>query len=156
MTTNYRTLNSYVNAQQMTNLLPATITAVKAFLGVSANAIVSVGQTRLMIEDSTLAGGCIILNIGDWGIINEQDLANALNAGHLAGAAIDVFEHEPYTGPLASIERCLLTSHMGSMSIDCRTRMEIEATEEAVRFLTCAPLKGTVPPDEYDVQRLGL
>ena len=45
---------------------------------------------------------------------------------------------------------------MGSMSIDCRTRMEIEATEEAVRFLTGQPLKGVVPEEEYAVQRQGL
>jgi D-3-phosphoglycerate dehydrogenase len=45
---------------------------------------------------------------------------------------------------------------MGSMSIDCRTRMEIEATEEAVRFLAGAPLRSPVPAEEYDVQRQGL
>jgi D-3-phosphoglycerate dehydrogenase len=98
----------------------------------------------------------LLINTSRGGIINEQDLADVLNAGHLAGAAIDVYEHEPYTGPLANIERCLLTAHMGSMSIDCRTRMEIEATEEVVRFLTIQPLRGIVPPDEYEVQRLGL
>ena len=98
----------------------------------------------------------MIINTSRGGIINEQDLADVLNAGHLSGAAIDVFEHEPYAGPLADIERCLLTSHMGSMSIDCRTRMEIEATEEVVRFLTNQPLRGGVPPDEYEVQRLGI
>ena len=42
---------------------------------------------------------------------------------------------------------------MGSMSIDCRTRMEIEATEEAIRFLTGQPPQGLVPADEYEVQR---
>jgi D-3-phosphoglycerate dehydrogenase len=42
---------------------------------------------------------------------------------------------------------------MGSMSVDCRTRMEIEATDEAVRFLTGKPLQSPVPPDEYEVQR---
>lgn len=105
---------------------------------------------RLMKPDA------LLINASRGGIINEQDLADALKAGHLAGAAIDVFEHEPYVGPLADIERCLLTSHMGSMSIDCRTRMEIEATEEAVRFLTNQPLRGVVPPDEYEVQRLGI
>ena len=47
-----------------------------------------------------------------------------------------LFVTEPYAGELASCDNCLLTSHMGSMSLDCRTRMEIEATEEAVRFLT--------------------
>ena len=45
---------------------------------------------------------------------------------------------------------------MGSMSIDCRTRMEIEATEEVVRFLNNQPLEGVVPEGEYMVQREGL
>lgn len=98
----------------------------------------------------------MIINTSRGGIINERDLAEVLDAGHLSGAAIDVFEQEPYRGALAQIDRCLLTSHMGSMSIDCRTRMEIEATEEAVRFLTGQPLHGSVPPTEYEVQRQGL
>ena len=89
------------------------------------------------------------------GIDAERQLVQQL-VGALAGAATDVFEQEPYTGPLAQIDRCLLTSHMGSMSVDCRTRMEIEATEEAIRFLTGQPLQGVVPPEEYDVQRQGL
>lgn len=105
---------------------------------------------------SLMKPDALLINTSRGGIINERDLADAFNAGHLGGAAIDVFEHEPYTGPLAKVERCLLTSHMGSMSIDCRTRMEIEATEESVRFLTGEPLIGLVPPEEYEVQRLGL
>lgn len=98
----------------------------------------------------------VVINTSRGGIVNEADLARTLGEGHLSGAAIDVFEQEPYAGDLASIERCLLTSHMGSMSVDCRTRMEIEATEEAVRFLTGEPLSGVVPAEEYDVQRQGL
>jgi D-3-phosphoglycerate dehydrogenase / 2-oxoglutarate reductase len=95
----------------------------------------------------------LLINAARGGIVNERDLAAVMRAGHLGGAAIDVFEQEPYSGELAQIERCLLTAHMGSMSVDCRTRMEIEATEEAVRFLTGVPLQSPVPPDEYDVQR---
>jgi len=98
----------------------------------------------------------MIINVSRGGIINEQDLYDVMMTGHLSGAAIDVFEHEPYTGKLAEIERCLLTSHMGSMSIDCRTRMEIEATEEAIRFLTGKPLESEVPQTEYDAQSQGL
>lgn len=98
----------------------------------------------------------MIINTSRGGIINEHDLAEVLKAGHLSGAAIDAFEQEPYTGELAQIDRCLLTSHMGSMSVDCRTRMEIEATEEAVRFLTGHPLQRLVPSEEYEVQRQGL
>jgi D-3-phosphoglycerate dehydrogenase len=98
----------------------------------------------------------VIINASRGGIINENDLARVLKEGHLSGAAIDVFENEPYSGDLCGIERCLLTAHMGSMSIDCRTRMEIEATEEAIRFLTGQALQGLVPSEEYDVQRQGL
>lgn len=95
----------------------------------------------------------IIINTSRGGIINETDLFNVMKSGHLSGAAVDVFEHEPYNGPLKEIERCLLTSHMGSMSIDCRTKMEIEATEEIIRFLEGKLLKREVPEEEYDAQR---
>lgn len=116
-------------------------------------------QTKNMIRREHLLQmkpDAVVINTSRGGIINERDLADVLGAGHLSGAAIDVFEHEPYTGELAGIDRCLLTSHMGSMSIDCRTRMEIEATEEAVRFLTGQAMQGLVPQEEYDVQRQGL
>jgi D-3-phosphoglycerate dehydrogenase len=98
----------------------------------------------------------LLINCARGGIVNEADLAAVLASGHLGGAAIDVFEHEPYTGELCGIERCLLTAHMGSMSVDCRTRMEIEATEEAVRFLKGEAQQSPVPREEYEVQRAGL
>jgi D-3-phosphoglycerate dehydrogenase / 2-oxoglutarate reductase len=95
----------------------------------------------------------LLINTSRGGIVNERELAEVLHSGHLGGAAVDVFEHEPYAGELAGIERCLLTAHMGSMSVDCRMRMEIEATEEAVRFLKGQPLRSPVPRDEYDAQQ---
>ena len=96
--------------------------------------------------------GAFVINTSRGGIINEDDLYKAMEEGHLGGAAIDVFENEPYTGKLIEIDRCLLTAHMGSMSIDCRSQMEIEATEEAVRFLAGKPLESEVPQSEYDIQ----
>ncbi len=96
--------------------------------------------------------GAFVINTSRGGIINEDDLHKAMAERHLGGAAIDVFEDEPYTGKLIEIDRCLLTAHMGSMSIDCRSQMEIEATEEAVRFLAGKPLEGEVPQSEYDIQ----
>jgi len=94
----------------------------------------------------------IIINTARGGIINEMDLYEVMKSGHLSGAAIDVFDQEPYDGPIKDIERCILTSHMGSMSIDCRVRMEIEATEEAIYFLSGRALKGSVPESEYLIQ----
>ena len=98
----------------------------------------------------------IIINTSRGGIINENDLYNIMKSGHLSGAAIDVYENEPYDGQLKEIERCLMTSHMGSMTTDCRTKMEIEATEEVIRSLTGRSLEREVPQQEYDVQRESL
>lgn len=116
-------------------------------------------QTKNMVRREHLEmmkPDAIVINNSRGGIINEQDLFEVMSEGHLSGAAIDVFEQEPYCGKLREIERCLLTAHMGSMSVDCRTRMEIEATEEAVRYLLDRPLISQVPQSEYEVQRRGL
>ncbi|MDX9713891.1 MAG: phosphoglycerate dehydrogenase [Dissulfurispiraceae bacterium] len=115
-------------------------------------------QTRNMIRTEQLKlmkPDALIINTSRGGIINEQDLFEVLNSGYLGGVAIDVFDQEPYCGPLGNIERCLLTSHMGSMSIDCRSSMELEATKDAVRFVKDEQLVGLVPANEYDVQRQG-
>ncbi len=113
-------------------------------------------QTFNMIdrpEMLQMRAGAMLVNTARGGIINEQALADFLTEGRLSGAAIDVFEEEPYAGPLAKIKNCLLTAHMGSMSVDCRTRMEVEATEEAVRFLTGQKLLGIVPEAEYELRK---
>jgi D-3-phosphoglycerate dehydrogenase len=103
-------------------------------------------QLDLMKEDA------ILVNTSRGGVVDEDALVRALQDGRLGGAAIDVFAHEPYSGPLTQEPRCLLTSHMGSMSIDCRIRMEVEAAEEAVRFLTGNSTLSPVPEREYLIQ----
>jgi D-3-phosphoglycerate dehydrogenase / 2-oxoglutarate reductase len=116
-------------------------------------------KTKNMIKQKELRimkSNAIIINTSRGGIINEKDLYNTMKEGHLAGASIDVFESEPYKGELSEIERCLLTSHMGSMSEDCRSRMEIEATEEVLRYIADENLEGVVPDLEYIVQQEGL
>ena len=103
-------------------------------------------QLKMMKLDASLINTC------RGGIINEDDLYNVMKSGHLNGAAIDVFNSEPYSGKLTELDQCLLTPHMGSMSAACRTKMELEATEEAVRFIKGMPLKGEIPDVEYDMQ----
>jgi D-3-phosphoglycerate dehydrogenase len=114
-------------------------------------------RTRDLIakeELSLMKPDALLVNTARGGIVNEQDLYENLEAGHLGGAAIDVFEEEPYGGKLVGLDQCLLTAHMGSMSVDCRARMEIEATEEVVRFIMNEPLESLVPREEYDNQRM--
>ncbi len=111
----------------------------------STRAMVGVDELRAMKADA------LLVNVSRGGIVDENALFEVMTAGHLGGAAIDVFEREPYAGPLAGIERCLLTSHMGSMSLDCRERMEIEATEEVVRCFRGESLRSPVPSSEYEI-----
>ena len=113
-------------------------------------------QTLNLISDKEIAmmkKGVLLVNSARGGIINERSLETGLKNGHIGGAAIDVFNQEPYSGGLAKIENCILTAHMGSMSLDCRVRMEIEATEEVLRFVKGSPLKSSVPQSEYQIQK---
>ena len=61
-------------------------------------------------------------------------LCDALIQNEISGAAIDVFENEPYYGNLINCDNAILTAHMGSMTLDCRSRMELEACKRRVVF----------------------
>jgi len=91
----------------------------------------------------------VLVNTARGGIVNEGALAQALRAGTIRAAAIDAFAEEPYRGELTRISNVLLTCHMGSMTADCRARMEVEATREAIRILDGEPLRSPVPDEEY-------
>jgi D-3-phosphoglycerate dehydrogenase len=93
----------------------------------------------------------VVVNTARGGIVNEVALLKALHSQTIAAAALDVFAEEPYRGELAKLPNVLLTCHMGSMTADCRARMEIEATQEAIRVLYGEPLRSPVPAEEYDI-----
>src|ERR1019366_2463434 len=64
-------------------------------------------QTRNLIaarELSQMKRNALLINTARGEIVNEADLAKALGEGQLQGAAIDVFENEPYAGELAGLE----------------------------------------------------
>jgi len=95
-------------------------------------------------ELSKMRSDAVLINTARGGIVNEQDLYEALKSGTIAAAAVDVFEEEPYVGNLRELENCLLTCHMGASTIDSRTDMEVQALEEAVRYKNNQPLKNEV------------
>jgi len=108
--------------------------------------------TRRLIgerEISAMQPSALIINTSRGEIVDEIALASALRSGRLAGAAIDVYEEEPYSGILTEVEKCVLTCHMGSMSLDCRAAMEIEAVEDVLHFVRGEPLRQPVPEWEY-------
>lgn len=109
-------------------------------------------QTKDLIthrEIGLMKPHAILINTSRGNMINEHDLMGALQTHRLGGAAIDVFLQEPYAGPLTTVDNCILTCHMGSMAKDCRARMELEATEEVIRFVNNELLRQLVPEEEY-------
>jgi D-3-phosphoglycerate dehydrogenase / 2-oxoglutarate reductase len=79
--------------------------------------------------------GSYIVNISRGGLVDETALLAALKSGHLAGAALDCFEQEPYEGELRNLETVQITAHMGSYARETRDLMEQEASRLLVNAL---------------------
>ncbi len=97
-----------------------------------------------MRELKEMQSHAMLVNTARGGIVNEADLYTALNEKIIAGAAIDVFEEEPYNGDLTKLDNVILTCHMGASTIDSRTDMEVQAIEEAIRYKNNQALKNEV------------
>ena len=80
----------------------------------------------------------ILINTARGGIINEDDLFDALNNNRIFGAGIDVFEQEPPINDhkLFSLENIILTPHNAALTLECRKRMAIECCENVFNFLS--------------------
>ena len=76
--------------------------------------------------------GSWVINASRGGIVNENALYEMLKSGHLAGAAVDVFEQEPYNGPLTELDNVILTPHIGSYARESRIQMEIDAARNLI------------------------
>ena len=112
-------------------------------------------KTKDLINEDVLGlfkKDCFLVNTSRGGVVNEADLLSSLKKEMIGGAAVDVFEEEPYHGALLEMDNILLTQHMGSCSYDCRAQMERQATEEVLRFLKGEPLLAEVPSEEYEYQ----
>lgn len=86
-------------------------------------------------EFSMIKQGIFILNAARGGVIDNGVLLEAIKEGKVAGAWIDVFAQEPYSGPLADCSQVILTPHVGSYTRECRKRMEIEAVDNLISAL---------------------
>jgi D-3-phosphoglycerate dehydrogenase len=94
----------------------------------------------------------VLVNTARGELVNEQALVEALRAGRIRGAALDVFEPEPLsaTSPLKSLPNVLLTPHVAGLTDDSARRMSVRAAEEALRILSGRRPLSFVNPAVWD------
>ena len=108
-------------------------------------------ETRHLINAETLAlmkESAYLVNSARGPIIDEAALVDALKAGKIAGAGLDVYENEPETHPgLVDLDNVVLLPHLGSATIETRTAMGVLAAENAVLALRGERPKTPVNPE---------
>ena len=91
-----------------------------------------VGSNQLSLMKPT----AYLINTARGPVVDEKALVNALRRIQIAGAGLDVFEHEPHIEPeLINFENVVLLPHIGSASVETRTRMAVMAAENLVAML---------------------
>jgi len=86
-------------------------------------------------EFQCMKEGALIINTSRGGVVDESVLYEYLKNGNLSGAALDVFEEEPYFGALKELDNVILTPHIGSYAKEARVEMERQAVENLLKGL---------------------
>jgi D-3-phosphoglycerate dehydrogenase len=96
-------------------------------------------ETRNLFDKNAfdkMKEGVILINCARGGIVNERDLYNAIKAGKVAGAALDVFEKEPVIGnPLLELEEVISTPHLGAATGEAQENVSIAIAQQIVDYL---------------------
>ncbi|HEX9932398.1 MAG TPA: phosphoglycerate dehydrogenase, partial [Allosphingosinicella sp.] len=97
-------------------------------------------QTRNILSRENLAKtkpGVRIINCARGGLIDEAALKDALDSGHVAGAALDVFVEEPArTNPLFGTPGLVATPHLGASTTEAQVNVALQVAEQMSEFLT--------------------
>ncbi|MCI4369908.1 MAG: hydroxyacid dehydrogenase [Thermoplasmata archaeon] len=108
-------------------------------------------ENRHLIDDARIGRmkrGAFLVNVARGPLVDEVALLGALDSGHLAGAALDVFEVEPPAGPaLVGHPKVVATPHLGASTHEGQGLAGRQVVEETLRALRGEPLQALVNPD---------
>jgi D-3-phosphoglycerate dehydrogenase len=119
-------------------------------------------HTALTAESRNLIGrrelgvakeGIRIVNAARGELVDEEALVEALRSGRVAGAAIDTFGQEPYSGPLLELDNVVLTPHLGASTQEAQDRAGVIVAEQVAavlegRLASNAVNVPAIPPEE--------
>jgi len=113
-------------------------------------------ETRGMIgapELSRMKRDAVLINTARGGVVDQAALLRALRDGTIGGAGLDVFESEPLTpdDPLLSLDNVVVAPHLGSATLETRTRMSDLAVDNLLAYF-----RGETPPCPVNAEVLAL
>ncbi len=110
-------------------------------------------QTRHLMDGRALGlmkRSAYLINTSRGPVVDEKALADALRSGRIAGAGLDVYEHEPEIEPgLIGLDNVVLLPHIGSATLETRTRMSLMAAENLLEGLAGKKPKHLVNPEAW-------
>ncbi len=137
-----------------TLLRESDVLTVHVPLTAATRGVIASAELRRMKE------GARIVNVARGGIVDEADLAAAISAGHIAGAAIDVFVEEPPPPdhPLLQLPQVVVTPHLGASTREAQVNVAFDVADQIVEYLNggtprYAVNAPTVLPEELEQLR---
>ena len=94
-------------------------------------------------EFASMKRGARLVNTARGDLVDEAALVKALESGQVSQAAMDVYQTEPYSGPLAKLPQVLLTPHVASLTQASRAAMELRCAQNVVQFFSERSLRRT-------------
>jgi D-3-phosphoglycerate dehydrogenase / 2-oxoglutarate reductase len=117
---------------------PAALDEIYAVADVISLHLPLTDETRGVIGTDALArmrDGVRIVNAARGELVDEDALIEALQAGKVSGAALDVFAAEPYSGPLLEFEQVVVTPHLAGSTTEAQDRAGLIIAEQVVSAL---------------------
>ena len=85
---------------------------------------------------NTMKSGAMVINCARGGLVDELALKAAIESGHIAGAALDVFEVEPAKdNPLFGMPQVICTPHLGASTVEAQEKVAVQIAEQMSDFL---------------------
>jgi len=114
-------------------------------------------DTRHLISEAQLKRckkGVRIINCARGGLVDEAALADAIRSGHVAGAALDVFEEEPppKDHPLLALDDVICTPHLGAYTTEAQEQVTRQIAEQVLDALNGQPVPNAVNMPSIDPQ----